>query len=137
MNTQLTNPANPEAPAETALTATPEKHTFYVLVRQDMPLHHQVVQAVHAAAEASRQHYRDEHGIASAIVLTVKDLAGLHDARAKLTNKGVSTELFYEPDFGIGDSALATEPLTDSQRKLLRNWPLWRAPEVPAQSVAA
>lgn len=121
--------------SESTLSAA--KHTFYVLVRKDIPLHHQVVQAVHAAAEAGRRHYREEHGIASAIVLAVEDLAGLHAARARLTGQGVSTELFFEPDFDIGDSALATEPLTDAQRKLLRGWPLWRAPEVADSGSAA
>jgi hypothetical protein len=104
-----------------------DKHTFYVLIRTDIPLHQQVVQSVHAAAEAARTYYRREHGIASAVVLSVPDKASLLAAQAKLHAKGIATDLFFEPDFGIGESALATQPLRDEQRKHLRTWPLWRA----------
>lgn len=113
--------------APSALALEPAKRTFYVLVRKDISQAQQMVQAVHAAAEAARQHYRPEQGIASAIVLEVADQAALHRAREQLARKGIQTELFFEPDFGIGDSALATEPLPDEQRKHLRGWPLWAA----------
>lgn len=105
----------------------PAKRTFYVLVRTDISLAQQMVQAVHAAAEAARDHYRPDHGIASAIVLQVPNQAALLQAQAQLHAKGIQTKLFFEPDFDMGDSALATEPVTDEQRKLLRRWPLWSA----------
>lgn len=114
----------------------PAKRTFYVLVRTDISLAQQLVQVAHAAAEAGRAFYRPEHGIASAIVLAVPGKAALLAAQAKLVARGVATELFHEPDFGIGDSALATEPLSDEQRKLLRSWPLWRAPDATPAALA-
>ena len=110
-----------------------DKHTLYVLVRTDIPAAQQMVQAAHAAAEAARTFYRPEHGIASLIVLAVADKARLHQAQRQLQAKGIDCELFHEPDFGIGDSALATQPLRDEQRKHLRRWPLW-APS-PAHAV--
>lgn len=105
---------------------TPPKRTFYVLVRRDLSPAQQMVQAVHAAAESGRRFYRPEHGIASAIVLTVADLQGLADARGRLAGNGIKTDTFFEPDFGIGESALATAPLPDPMRKHLMSWPLWR-----------
>lgn len=107
----------------------PAKHTMYVLVRRDIPIAQQVVQASHAAAEAGRKFYRAEHGIASLIVLTVPDLAGLTAARERLVRKDIVSETFFEPDFGIGESSLATAPLPDGMRKHLMGWPLWRLPE--------
>lgn len=104
------------------------KTTFYVLVRTDISLEQQLVQAVHAAAEAGRSFYSAEHGIASAVLLAVANGQALMSARDRLHAKGVRTELFFEPDFGTGHSALATEPLTVAQRKYLKGFPLWRAP---------
>lgn len=128
--------------SSSAQAAEPAKRTFYVLVRTDIPVEHQLVQAVHAAAEAARLHYRPEHGIASAIVLQVPTLCALLAAQARLAGKGVATELFFEPDFGIGHSALATAPLLDAERKHLRGWPLWKPlaatpPEQPLLQEAA
>lgn len=118
-----------------ALSA-PLKHTIYILVRTDIDLHHQMVQAAHAAAEAGRRYYREHHGIASAILLAVPDKAALLQARDRLSKKGIATEMFFEPDFGIGESALGTQPLTHAQRKHLMGFPLWRAPvlEMPQAS---
>lgn len=125
-----------DAEADTGTpAASPAKRTIYVLVRADIPLAQQVVQAAHATAEAGRHFYRSpaEHGIASLIVLSVPDRAALLAAQVRLTAKGISSTLFFEPDFGIGESALGTEPLLDEQRKHLMGWPLWRG-LVPAQS---
>lgn len=107
------------------VSANSSKHTLYVLVRTDIPAAQQMVQAAHAAAETGRANYRSEHGIASLIVLAVPDKDALHRALRQLRGKGIACELFHEPDFGIGDSALATQPLPDAQRKHLRGWPLW------------
>ena len=123
----LTDPSLPSSEGH-----TPPSRTFYVLVRRDLTPRQQLVQAVHAAAEAGRRFYRVDHGIASAIVLTVPDAAALSAARNQLTAAGISTDTFYEPDFGIGESALATEPIPQELRVHLRAWPLWR-PVPPAE----
>lgn len=104
----------------------PSKHTLYVLVRKDISLAQQLVQTGHAAAEAGKQFYRQAHGIASLIVLSVPDKAALLKAHKHLEGKGLRTALFFEPDFNIGHSALATEPLPTEQRKHLMSWPLWK-----------
>ena len=106
------------------------QHTLYVLVRTDIDPAHQVVQAAHAAAEAGRQFYEPAHGIARLIVLAVRDAAQLQAARAFLQWRGVESTVFFEPDFGMGHSALATRPLVAAERKLMRRWPLWQLPAV-------
>jgi hypothetical protein len=104
----------------------PDKRTIYVLVRQDIPIEQQIVQSSHAAAEAARSHYRDHHGIASVVLLSVPDRHALLAARERLRAKGIQSELFFEPDFNMGHSALATEPIPNGMRHHLRSWGLWR-----------
>lgn len=124
----MSNPFLSLVPTATPVTPLEAKRTLYVLVRKDIALEQQIVQATHAGVEAGRSFYLPQHGIASVILLAVPDMQALHAAQALLHAKGVKTELFHEPDFGMGDSALATEPLLEEQRKLLSSWPLWRAP---------
>lgn len=102
------------------------KRTIYVFVRTDISPEQQMVQAAHAAAEASRLHYRPEHGIASLIVLAVPNKESLYRAATQLEALGIAHELFFEPDWEMGHSAMATRPLLDSERPLLRGWPLWK-----------
>lgn len=113
------------------------KRTLYVFVRTDIELHHQLVQLGHAAAEAARKYYRPEHGVASLIALAVPDQRRLYAAQRELETLGLEHAMFFEPDFGIGDSALGTRPLLDEERKLLKRWPLWRAPKFAAAREAA
>lgn len=108
--------------------ASSEDYTFYVLVRTDMPLAQQLVQATHASAEAARLFYEAHHGISRAVLLRVKDSAALSRAQTRLTREGVLFTTFFEPDFGIGYSALATAPLPPGSRSVFRHWQLWEAP---------
>jgi len=98
-----------------------------VIVRTDIALHQQLVQSAHAAAEAGRTYYDSEHGLASLVVLAVPHLSALTKASQKLEKLGVAHEVFFEPDWGMGHSALATRPLKGSERSLLKYWPLWKA----------
>lgn len=111
--------------AHTESPSTPAKRTIYVLIRQDISIEQQLVQSAHAAAEAGRTFYSHDHGIASLIVLSVPDQAALHAARQRLLSHGIESELFFEPDFGMGHSALATRPLTNDERRHMRRWRLW------------
>ncbi len=110
------------APNETDAACS---HVLYVLVRTDITLAQQLVQAAHAAAEAARRFYRHEHGTASLVVLAVSDGAALHRAHEQLLARGVEHEMFFEPDGAMGHSAIGTEPLCALRRRALRRYPLW------------
>lgn len=99
----------------------------YVLVRLDIPLHQQLVQASHAAFEAGLRWHSPDDEVASLIVLEVRDKAALLRAARKLTAKGVDHHIFFEPDFDMGESALATRPLVGPARRPLSGYPLWNA----------
>lgn len=110
------------APNETDAACS---HVLYVLVRTDIALAQQLVQAAHAAAEAARRFYRHEHGTASLVVLAVPDGAALHRAHERLLAHGIEHEMFFEPDDAMGHSAIGTEPLCARRRRALRRYPLW------------
>jgi len=100
------------------------KPYVYVLVREDIPFEQQVVQASHAALEAGFRFERPEQ-TASLIALAVRDRPALHAAAERLARYGIDHHLFFEPDFGMGHSALATRPIhLPKERHLMRKYPL-------------
>lgn len=115
----------------------PHKYV-YVLVRADLPLRQQMVQAIHAALEAGYEfrHCRiegDEHWLC---VCTVPNEAALKAAHAHITDHGIHAYMFFEPDewdrgdkmVPMGMTAIATEPIEKSARKPLKRFPLWSEP---------
>lgn len=102
--------------------------TIYVLVRTDIALARQVVQALHGAAECGRRFYAEGHGVARLVLLSVPSREALLAAQQRLQRKGIPVEIFVEPDDGMGESALATAPLPEASRKHLMGFPLWRPP---------
>lgn len=113
------------------------KRTIYAFVRTDLSPEQQMVQAAHAAAEAGRRFYRPEHGIASLIVLAVSNLQALYKAKTLLESMGIEHDMFFEPDWNTGHSAIGTRPLLDSERPLLRGYQLWKLKAARAEGVAA
>lgn len=102
----------------------------YVIVRKDIPLHQQLVQSAHAAHYAGfRTPEPDE--ICSLITLQVADEWALFQAYRHLAMSGIKVVPFFESDWNMGLSAIATEPLfTREQRQPLRGYELWTAPDV-------
>lgn len=111
--------------------------TIYVLVRTDIDLAHQVVQALHGAAECGRLFYAEGHGVARLVLLSVPSREALLVAQQRLHCKGIPVEIFVEPDDGMGESALATAPLPEASRKHLMGFPLWRPTSVAPSAVQA
>lgn len=101
------------------------KPYVYAFIRRDISFAQQLVQVGHAALEVGRAHYRGEE-IASFIVLEVPNLQSLEEAARFLSVKGIDHQMFFEPDFDMGHSAIATRPVSGDERKLFRRWPLWR-----------
>lgn len=99
----------------------------YVLVRQDIPLEQQMVQACHAALEAGFA-FDAPSVTSSLIVCTVPDLEALLAARERLDRYGIRSEMFFEPSWGMGYSALASEPIIERKKRFaLNTYPLFRA----------
>lgn len=99
----------------------------YVLVRQDIPLHQQMVQACHAALEAGFA-FDAPATTSSLIVCSVPDREALIAAKERLARYGIRSEIFFEPDWDMGFSALASEPILDrKQRFAMKAYPLFQA----------
>ena len=104
----------------------------YVLVREDIPLEQQMVQACHAALEAGFA-FDAPAATSSLIVCTVPDREALLVARERLVRYGIRSELFFEPSWNMGYSALASEPIHQrKQRFALSTYPLFRARQAEA-----
>lgn len=120
--------AEPSAAERQPSRLSEDLHPYvYVLVRKDIPLHQQLVQASHAAFEAGLRWHSPDDEVASLIVLEVPHKAALLRAARKLGTRGIDHHVFYEPDFDMGESALATRPLVGEIRRPLSGYPLWNA----------
>jgi hypothetical protein len=87
-----------------------------------------MVQSNHATFEVARRlpQPQDLDVTPSCITIGVPDKTSLFRVIEKLRSHGISHQVFYEPDFNMGLSAVATAPLGDDQRRYLSNYRLWR-----------
>lgn len=100
------------------------KH-FYVLVRTDLTIPAQLVQAVHAAYESGRFFSIPGNHIDSTVVCQVPSEQDLIKANEKMRARGIKTILFREPDMGHQATALATEAIDSDLRRYCSNYKLW------------
>ena len=115
------------------------KPYIYVLVRKDIPFEQQLVQVGHAAREAALAHPPLEgEPIASVIVCEVPSRAALLEASKRLENYGIEHAVFFEPDFDMGESALATRSIMmKKERYLFQKYPLYRCAGLETEKEAA
>jgi hypothetical protein len=105
-----------------------ETHSYvYVLIRTDIALEQQLVQLGHAAWEAGMRWHSPEKRVCSLIALAIPNKKALERAARKLTALGIEHHMFHEPDFGMGHSAIGTQPLIGDARQPLMGYPLWKA----------
>jgi hypothetical protein len=94
-----------------------------VLVRADLPIADQIVQAGHACLEAGRC-FQPEEGC-HLVVLSVSDEIELQLAVRQAEAIGIRCASFFEPDDDMGFTAFCTEPVSDHQRRFFRRFHLW------------
>lgn len=99
----------------------------YVLVREDLRVEQQLVQACHAAQHAGKA-FAGPVEDSSLVVCTVPDRAALVAAQERLTRYGIRSQMFFEPSWEMGFSALCSEPITQrKQRFAMAKYPLFSA----------
>jgi hypothetical protein len=105
------------------------KPYIYVLIRKDISLEQQLVQVGHAAREAALAFpAAHDEPTASVIVCEVPDREALLAASTRINDYGIEHSVFFEPDFGMGESALATRSvMLKKERYLFKKYPLYRA----------
>jgi hypothetical protein len=106
-----------------------------IVVRQDLTLPQQLVQACHASSMAGH-HFPGWAQDTRMALLAAKDLNHLLEAVRRLRSLDIPFCDFFEPDHAIGFSALATAPLPWKQaRKALPKYELW-TPQKEREMVA-
>jgi hypothetical protein len=101
----------------------------YLIVREDLSPPQQVVQSCHAAVEAARHLFPAELPHPHLIVCAVADEPALWRQLQRLQQQGVRLRAFFEPDRGNELTALATEPVFGTTRRLFRNLRLLTPPK--------
>lgn len=104
-----------------------KNNKLIVVVRGDLPIGYQAVQAAHAAIdfqhefprEASNWHNKSNY----LIFLSVTDELQLKKLVLKAAKKGIKITPFREPDLGDELTAIALEP-SEASRKLTSSLPL-------------
>lgn len=97
----------------------------YLVVRIDLPIEQQIVQASHAAYEAG-VHFCTFNTSNSLVVCKVNSEYELLCEQERLCRHGIKFIVFREPDIGNQATAFCTEPIDDSRRKLFTKYKLWR-----------
>jgi hypothetical protein len=92
------------------LTPDPMSYYCYILVRRDLPLPVQTVQAAHAAQEVGYNCPRPPSPT-NFVVLGVSGEAELKFYSELLKEKELDHILFFEPDYNTGNTALCTYPI--------------------------
>lgn len=89
------------------------KYYFYNIVRSDLSLPQQAVQAAHSACMAGEAYGQS---LTSMVLLGIPDKEALESLASDLGEKGIDFKMFFEPDWDTGHSALCTEPLKGKDR---------------------
>lgn len=84
-----------------------------------------MVQSAHAALEAGMRWPQLHKDPSSLIILQAKDKLDLHRIEKFLDSNSIGRYTFFEPDWDYGDTAIGTAPLTQEQRKIMRDFKLW------------
>lgn len=97
-------------------------------MRTDIPLADQLVQVGHVCLEAGKQFVQPQQPCYLALI-GVPSKEVLLDAVALVEAAGIRCAVFYEPDEGMGYTAVCTEPITGERRRLFKRFSLWTPPE--------
>jgi hypothetical protein len=104
----------------------PSKNYVYVLVRSDISLEQQLVQASHAALEVGFR-FPAPGQTSHLVALSVRGEKELLDAAQRLSEYGIEHHVFFEPDNCMGHSALASQPIfCNALRRRFKRYPLLR-----------
>ncbi len=98
---------------------------MYIFVREDLTTPQKIVQASHAALEAGFAYNKPE-GSTHIVLMGAKNQEELLKIRKRLGNCGIESQIFYEPDYNTGYTAIATKPLYGEERLPLKKHSLFR-----------
>ena len=98
---------------------------MYIFIREDLSHAQQIVQAAHAALEAGFV-YDQPKDSTHIVLIGAKNEEELLKISQYLKNCSIDSQIFYEPDFDTGYTAIATKPLYGEERQPLKKYSLFR-----------
>ncbi len=101
---------------------------LYLVSRSDLPLQHQVVQAMHAAMEHAYNYGVPKQGHPSLVHLTVPNAEELRSLLVSLQGKDLPVSSFIETFSNWGLTAIACHANSQQARDLFASLPLWKTP---------
>jgi hypothetical protein len=92
----------------------------YCFVRKDIPIAAQIVQTAHACLQ--KEMPKD---INSIVLFEVKNEDHLIKVHEYLMDRGIDSYMFFEPDYDMGYTAIATEPISEENRDIFKRFKMW------------
>ena len=101
---------------------------IYTFIREDISPAQKIVQLGHACHEAGKLLNHSEHKhVSSLILLSAKDEDDLLEIAERINRAGIDHYTFFEPDGGIGYSAICTRPVISArERAFFKKWDLYK-----------
>lgn len=98
----------------------------YIFVRNDIPYADIIVQASHACLEMGLglPNPNKPKATASIVLLKARDEEHLLEIKQYIEMHEINSTIFFEPDEGMGYTAIATEPIYD-RRGIFKKFRLW------------
>jgi hypothetical protein len=101
-----------------------EPEYLFIFVRQDISKEQQAVQAAHATFCAGREYLHHSPEKVNFVLVGVPDELHLVDVGCTLNDNYVKYVTFREPDLSETQTAIATQPLKEHQKRFLKHYPL-------------
>ena len=100
----------------------------YIFLRKDIPQTAQIIQAAHATHEMALRIKEEQkpEKIAHFVLFQANDEAHLERIKTFLDTNSVGHYTFYEPDYDMGHTAIACEPIYGDRRNIFRKFKMWK-----------
>jgi hypothetical protein len=99
---------------------------IYCFIRQDISPEQRIVQIGHACFEAGKR-FSDPYHVSNLVLLSARDEADIKEIAGRLGERDINFYVFYEPDNGMGHSAICTRPITNNrERAVFKQWGLFK-----------
>lgn len=93
----------------------------YCFIRKDIPIHAQIIQTAHACLQSDKP-----KTVNSIVLFEVKNEDHLIQTNEYLKDRGIKTYMFFEPDYDMGYTAIATEPISNEKdRAIFKRFKMW------------
>lgn len=105
-----------------SLVGTEHRRYVYVIVRDHLEIQNKVVQVSHAAYDSALQF--KNHAERTSIIVLSPGNKSFHEVRNYLNSVKIDHTTYTEQSLGLGETAIATEAITEDQRVYMKKFQL-------------